>query len=89
MINLLSNAVKYSSKEKNLLLKYRPKKKEGEIIYSISDNGVVLICDIAGKLFGVFQRLHAPTRSLTEQGGPRNRSRIIHRHKGEVGQKVK
>jgi len=74
---------KYSSKKKNLLLKYRPEKKE-EKLFILFQTRRGFDMRYAGKLFGVFKGF-TPTRSLTEQGwASQSIQRIIHRHKGEV-----
>jgi PAS domain S-box-containing protein len=80
--NLLSNAVKYSSNTKKPVIKINSVKKNSELIYSISDNGVGFDMQYAHKLFGVFQRLHSDEdfegtgvglalvhRIITRQGG--------------------
>ena len=58
-LNLLSNAIKYSSKSKSPAIKISSERKNDELIYSISDNGVGFDMKHAHKLFGVFQRLHS------------------------------
>jgi light-regulated signal transduction histidine kinase (bacteriophytochrome) len=81
-VNLLSNAIKYSSNNKNPDIKIDSVKKNDELIYSISDNGVGFDMKYAHKLFGVFQRLHSSKdfegtgvglalvhRIITKQGG--------------------
>jgi len=81
-INLLSNAIKYSSNNLNAAVKIKSERQNGEIIYSVSDNGVGFDMLYAHKLFGVFQRLHSQedfegtgvglalvNRILTKQGG--------------------
>jgi len=81
-LNLLSNAIKYSSNNKKPDIKIGSERKDDELIYSISDNGVGFDMKYAGKLFGVFQRLHSSKefegtgvglalvqRIITKQGG--------------------
>jgi len=81
-INLLSNAIKYSGNNLNAAVKIKSERQNGEIIYSVSDNGVGFDMLYAHKLFGVFQRLHSQedfegtgvglalvNRILTKQGG--------------------
>jgi signal transduction histidine kinase len=80
--NLLSNAIKYSSNNKSPDIKISSEKKNDELIYSISDNGVGFDMKHVHKLFGVFQRLHSSKdfegtgvglalvhRIITKQGG--------------------
>jgi len=59
MTNLLSNAIKYSSKKEKPVVKISSEEKDGQFIYSVSDNGAGFDMQYAQKLFGVFQRLHA------------------------------
>ena len=59
MTNLLSNAIKYSSKKEKPVVKIGSEEKDGQLIYSVSDNGAGFDMQYAHKLFGVFQRLHA------------------------------
>jgi signal transduction histidine kinase len=81
-VNLLSNAIKYSSNNKQPVIKIESEKKNDELIYSISDNGVGFDMKYGHKLFGVFQRLHSSKdfegtgvglalvhRIITKQGG--------------------
>ncbi|MHB8206065.1 sensor histidine kinase [Mucilaginibacter sp.] len=81
-VNLLSNAIKYSFNKKNPVITISSEEKNGELIYSIADNGVGFDMRYAHKLFGVFQRLHDAEdfegtgvglalvhRIITKQGG--------------------
>lgn len=81
-LNLLSNALKYSFKKKKPVIIISSEEKNGELIYSIADNGVGFDMRYAHKLFGVFQRLHDADdfegtgvglalvhRIITKQGG--------------------
>ncbi len=81
-LNLLSNAIKYSSNKKMPVITISSEERDGELIYSIADNGVGFNMRYAHKLFGVFQRLHDAEdfegtgvglalvhRIITKQGG--------------------
>lgn len=57
-MNLLSNAIKYSSNNKKPVITISSEEKNGEVVYSVADNGVGFNMRYAHKLFGVFQRLH-------------------------------
>jgi len=57
-INLISNAVKYSQLTKKTIIEIGCEVKEDELIYYIKDNGAGFDMRYAGKLFGMFQRLH-------------------------------
>jgi PAS domain S-box-containing protein len=60
-INLISNAIKYSEKKNDPYIEIDSEENGNEIIYRVKDNGVGFDMQYAGKLFGVFQRLHKMT----------------------------
>jgi len=83
-INFISNAIKYSSQQEKPVIEIKSVKTADEIIYSIKDNGVGFDMKYAGKLFGVFQRLH-DMRDFEGTGvGLALVQRIINRHGGRV-----
>lgn len=83
-INLLSNAVKYSSRVAHPVIICDGKVEGSEIIYSISDNGSGFDMAHAGKLFGVFQRLHRYEDFPGTGVGLAIVQRIVRRHGGRV-----
>ena len=56
--NLISNAIKYSSKKSAPQVTIGCTKTDEEVIYFVKDNGIGFDMEYAGKLFGVFERLH-------------------------------
>lgn len=84
MVNLLSNAIKYSNKAEYPLIEIAAEKKEGEVIYSIKDNGVGFDMKYVNKLFGVFQRLHSEADFEGTGVGLAIVKRIINKHGGQV-----
>jgi signal transduction histidine kinase len=56
--NLIGNAVKFSANQADAQVSVESQEAAGEVIYHVRDNGVGFDMAYAGKLFGVFQRLH-------------------------------
>ncbi len=83
-INLISNAIKYSRKKEKPVIEISSAKTANEIVYSIKDNGVGFDMKYAGKLFGVFQRLHKATDYEGTGVGLALINRIVLRHRGRV-----
>ena len=85
MQNLLSNAWKYTSKQTDARIEVGSQlNADGEIIYFVRDNGAGFDMAHADKLFGAFQRLHAPSDFSGNGVGLANVKRVIERHGGRV-----
>jgi light-regulated signal transduction histidine kinase (bacteriophytochrome) len=82
--NLISNAIKYSSKEEKSMIEIKSERKNGELIYSVSDNGAGFDMQYVNKLFGVFQRLHSAEEFSGTGVGLAIVQRIINKHDGKV-----
>jgi two-component system sensor histidine kinase/response regulator len=88
-INLISNAIKYSAKKTNPRVEIGSIKQNGEIIYSVKDNGAGFRMEYVDKLFGVFQRLHTPAEFEGTGVGLSIVKRVIGKHGGRVWAEAK
>ncbi len=84
MLNLFSNAIKYSSKKEKPIVEISSTKSDSEIVFCIKDNGVGFDMKYVGKLFGVFQRLHASEEFEGTGVGLAIVQRIVAKHHGRV-----
>lgn len=84
ILNLLSNAVKYSSKNERARIEISSERKDGNVIYSVKDNGAGFNMKYYNKLFGVFQRLHGSDEFEGIGVGLAIVQRVITKHAGKV-----
>ena len=84
MRNLLSNAVKYSRHRKEAVIEVGVREHETEWEFFVKDNGAGFDPKYAGKLFGVFQRLHRMDEFEGTGIGLASVRRIVQRHGGRV-----
>jgi PAS domain S-box-containing protein len=89
---LLSNAVKFTRGREHAVIQVRPVEADGQTGLAVQDNGAGFNMAHAGKLFGVFQRLHGLEEFEGNGAGLALVQRIAHKHggrvwaEGEVGQ---
>jgi PAS domain S-box-containing protein len=83
-INLLSNAVKFTRHRHPAVIEVGRLNRDGESIYFVKDNGAGFDMAFAGKLFGVFQRLHKRSDFEGTGIGLANTQKIIQKHRGRI-----
>jgi light-regulated signal transduction histidine kinase (bacteriophytochrome) len=82
---LLRNAVKFSGGQAKPLIEVGGRREESKVVYHVKDNGVGFEPKYAGRLFGIFQRLHGEQQFEGRGIGLDLVKRLALRHGGEVG----
>jgi PAS domain S-box-containing protein len=83
-VNVIGNAFKFSAKRAHPKVEIGAEQNGSEVAYYVKDNGVGFDMQYAGKLFGVFQRLHRPDEFEGTGVGLALAQRIIQRHGGRI-----
>jgi PAS domain S-box-containing protein len=85
MVNLVGNAWKFSARKSRTEIRIGGLTGEhGETVYFVSDRGAGFDMAHASRLFGAFQRLHAPSEFQGTGIGLALVHKIVHRHGGRV-----
>lgn len=82
--NLLSNAVKFTSKVPAPRIKVSAEARDGEVVFTVADNGAGFDEAQSDRLFGVFQRLHRASQFPGTGVGLSIVRRVVLRHGGRV-----
>ena len=82
--HLLANAVKFTRPRERATIRIHPVEADGQVGLGVEDNGVGFKMAYAGKLFGLFQRLHRADEFEGNGAGLAVVQRIVHKHGGRV-----
>jgi light-regulated signal transduction histidine kinase (bacteriophytochrome) len=81
---LLRNAVKFTKRQTSPSIEMSGRREKGSTIYAVRDNGAGFDPKYAGRLFGVFQKLHDDKEFEGRGIGLATVQRLVHRHGGKV-----
>jgi PAS domain S-box-containing protein len=84
LANLISNALKFSRPREQVQVEIGREDRDGEAVVFVRDNGVGFDMKYAGKLFGVFQRLHRAEEFEGTGVGLATVQRVVRRHGGRT-----
>jgi PAS domain S-box-containing protein len=84
LAHLISNALKFSRPRERAVVRIRRIETDGQLGVAVADNGVGFKMAYAGKLFGLFQRLHRPEEFDGNGAGLAVVQRIAQKHGGRV-----
>jgi PAS domain S-box-containing protein len=82
--NLVLNAFKFTGGTPGAQIVIESVMEAGEVVFSVADNGAGFDADYAGKLFGMFQRLHSRAEFEGTGVGLAIVKRVVERHHGRA-----
>ena len=82
--NLLHNAWKFTGRCSRSRIEFGTEQHDGQLAYFVRDNGIGFDMAYAGKIFGVFERLHSDADFPGTGIGLAIVQRIINRHGGKI-----
>lgn len=82
--NLISNAMKFSKPNESPVIQVKAKKKRGQVVFSVQDNGIGIAKEHRDRIFEIFQRLHNKNDYEGTGIGLAHCRKIVELHGGQI-----